>query len=201
MPKSVNRVRANLGSCCVALALTLAAPTASAHQELFQPRVVTGERALPLLGSGVLRFGRLIDVYAAALYAPPAADARAVLAAGTPKRLELYYYRRIAREQIIDAAETMLRKQLGESGFGALRPTLDAWHSGLRGVEQGDRYALEYDGLQLRLLHNDRLVARSEDARLAAAYFGIWLDEPAISPRLRAELLRTDRPTSSTDSG
>lgn len=176
------------------LALTVAtvAGAAPAHQDQFAPSVALAERQLPLLGSGVLRYGLVFDVYAAALYGPPTVSAEELLIGDTAKRLELRYYRRIRSEQIVAAAETVLRRQLGEHRFEALRPALNAWHEGLRDVGPGDRYALEYDGRALHLRFNDRLVVSSTDPRLAAAYFGIWLADQPIDDELRQQLLSAD---------
>jgi hypothetical protein len=149
-----------------------------------------GDRQLKLLGSGVLRYGFLVDVYAAALYSDGGADVAEVLADDQAKRLELIYYHAIERDQIVTAAEKVMRNQLGEEAFARLRPALLRWHEALRGVEPGDRYVLEYDGTEIRLILNGKLVARSRDPELATAYFGIWLDEEPISPSLRRQLLR-----------
>lgn len=169
--------------------LLLTGPGAVASQPPFAPQVAVGERQLELLGNGVLRFGLLVDVYAAALYGDSGTE---VLADDRVKRLDLHYYRSIERAQIIAAAEKVLRKQLGEEAFNKLRPALGDWHEALRGVEPGDRYVMEYDGTEIRLSLNGSLVARSQDRRLAAAYFGIWLDERPISSRLRQQLLSAE---------
>lgn len=170
------------------LLLVLTNSGALASQPPFAAQVTVGERQLELLGSGVLRFGLLVDVYAAALYADGGVDE--VLADDQAKRLELHYFRAIEREQIVAAAEKVLRQQLGEDAFKDLQPALHRWHESLSGVAAGDRYVMEYDGKEMRLSLNGEVVARSQDLRLAAAYFGIWLNEKPISPRLRKQLLR-----------
>lgn len=143
-----------------------------------------------LRGEGVLRYAFVIDVYRARLYTPTHVQAERVLSDDVAKRLELTYFTDIEREILVEAANTVLARQLPTRLLEALAPELEALHAAYRDVEPGDQYTLVYSpGDGGRLMLNDEEVFRIEDNRVAQAYFGIWLGEEPISRSLRRKLL------------
>lgn len=131
-----------------------------------------------------------VDVYAAAFYSPADLSPRLALQQQASQRLELYYFREIARGDVIKAAWTVLERQHAPNELQRLRSQVDALHATFRDILPGDRYALNYSqqaGLSLE--RNGRLVYHSTDAQLARAYLGIWLAPDGLSDELRAQLL------------
>lgn len=144
---------------------------------------------LELKNQSVLRY-LWADVYAAALYAAPQVSARQALDARHSKRLELYYFRDIDREDVIEAAWVTLRRQRDTATLGRLREELDALHASFRDIRPGDRYALNYAaGSGLSLERNGETAFFSRNSELANAYLGIWLAPDGLSARLRDNLL------------
>jgi hypothetical protein len=130
------------------------------------------------------------DVYAAALYAAPQVSARQALEARHSKRLELYYFRDIDREDVMEAAWATLRRQRDTATLARLREELDALHASFRDIRPGDRYALNYTaGSGLSLERNGAIAFVSRNSELANAYLGIWLAPDGLSARLRDDLL------------
>ncbi|MDX5374050.1 MAG: chalcone isomerase family protein [Pseudomonadaceae bacterium] len=130
------------------------------------------------------------DVYAAAYYLEPDAVPARALEQPARQRLELYYYRNIARQDLIKAAWTTLERQLTASRLAALHDAIDELHASFRDIRPGDRYALSYapeSGLRLEI--NGTTAFRSSDSDLARAYLGIWLAPKGLSDELREELL------------
>jgi hypothetical protein len=147
------------------------------------------ELKLKLKNQSVLSY-LWVDVYAAALYAAPQMSARQALGARRSMRLELYYFRDIDREDVIEAAWVTLRRQHDTATLGRLRKELDALHASFRDIRPGDRYALTYaadSGLSLE--RNGEIAFTSRNSELANAYLGIWLAPGGLSERLRDKLL------------
>lgn len=146
---------------------------------------------LPVMGTGILKFGGLIDVYAAALYHPADINQANLLDPLVPKRLELEYFVGLDREKFIESAETVLEKQHGPSELARLQGPLDELHNKLVDVSSGDRYSITHiPGEGLRLEHNRKITAFIPDVQLSTAYFGIWLGDPPISPALKKDLVK-----------
>ena len=130
------------------------------------------------------------DAYAAALYTAPRISPRQALAARHSKRLELYYFRDIDREDVIEAVWRTLRRQQDSDSLRRLQLELDALHSNFRDIRRGDRYALNYAaGSGLSLERNGETVFFSRNTELADAYLGIWLAPDGLSDTLRNRLL------------
>ena len=70
------------------------------------------------------------------------------------------------------------------------RGELDRLHASFVDIRPGDRYGLDYSqATGLRLQRNGEVIFRSQDARLAQLYFGIWLAPEGLSDELRDALL------------
>jgi hypothetical protein len=130
------------------------------------------------------------DVYAAAYYTAPDISPRQASSQTVEQRLELYYYRNIAREDVIEAAWTTLERQHSTTALDGLRAQIDALHASFRDIRPGDRYALDYSpntGLSLEI--NGSRAFHSDNQELARAYLGIWLAPNGLSDSLREQLL------------
>lgn len=175
----------------IALVLTLSSLPLLANSDLrlreaaFAPQVAQLERK----NQAVLTY-LWVDVYAAALYTPNGVSPREAVHGPHAKRLELYYFRDIARSDVIKAAWTTLERQLDARRLAVLREELDALHATFKDIHPGDRYTLDYDRERgLRLTLNGNIAFRSDNHELADAYLGIWLAPDGLSDKLRAQLL------------
>jgi hypothetical protein len=130
-----------------------------------------------------------IDVYAAAFYAPAQVSANQAFSRSLKQRLELYYFRKIDREDLIKAAWTTLARQHPTTTLERLRADLEALHDKFEDIRPGDRYALNFtpdNGLSLE--RNGEVAFTSQDPELARAYLGIWLAPNGLSDTLRSQL-------------
>ncbi len=145
--------------------------------------------SLSLFGEGTASY-LLVRVYDARLYAPAQTPVDRLLDQHTPRRLSLEYRVAIDRADIETAAWRTLERQHDSTRLAALRPAIDQLHGAMQSVQPGDRYLLEYQGDgTLELYFNEQPVIRLQNPELAEVYFGIWLGEPPLSPRLRAQLI------------
>ena len=166
----------------------LVAGTADASRGAFDPALSLDGSRLALRGSGTAYYARIFRVYDAALYAPAGAPLSEVVAGHAPRCLVIEYRREVARDLIVTAAMTVLSRQ--GVALPALEERLDGLHGAYRDVGEGDRYTLCHaPGRDTRLLLNGKELARVRGDDFAAAYFGIWLRDGAISEDLRAALL------------
>ncbi|VXC01687.1 conserved exported hypothetical protein [Pseudomonas sp. 8AS] len=130
------------------------------------------------------------DVYAAAFYAEATITPSQAASQPARQRLELYYYRDIAKEDVIKAAWVTLERQHSSAQLAKLKNELDALHATFRDIQPGDRYALNYSpDAGLTLERNGNEVFRSSNTELARTYLGIWLAPEGLSDSLREQLL------------
>lgn len=190
----MNTTNRNLSTVLLAAAL-LAAPAAQANRQPgFSPAVTLGSERLAMRGSGTAYYARLFRVYEAALYAPTGSRTPELVAGTTPRCLLIEYRRAVTRDIIITAADTVLQRQAVP--LPALAARLDRLNAAYRDVDAGDRYQLCHaPGGDTRLSLNDEELIRIPGDDFAAAYFGIWLRDGAISEDLRSALLGDGAPT------
>lgn len=157
--------------------------------------------ALQMSGSGEMRwFG--LKLYDAALWVQPGvqpgADTTPPAGAGQPLQkpyaLALRYTRAISGEALVTASLEEIRR-LGETSEGRLARWKPLLAKALPSVAPGETLVgLHEPGRGASFWHQGQLTARIDDAELAGAFFGIWLDARTREPRLRARLLGLARP-------
>ncbi|MGD2082760.1 MAG: chalcone isomerase family protein [Chromatiales bacterium] len=156
----------------------------------FPTSIRTGDRALSLMGAGLLRYALFIKVYGAGLYAPEGTARGALLDPEVPKRLELHYLIAVSRDDIDRAARVHLERQLTPAQMAAIDDDLERLHRLLADVGPGDRYGLTVEPPgRLRVDLNGRPLGVVDSPALASAYMGIWVGDTPIAPQLKRELL------------
>ncbi|MBN1586742.1 MAG: chalcone isomerase family protein [Candidatus Omnitrophica bacterium] len=146
---------------------------------------------LPLRGEGTLKFLGM-QVYTAALYTGETEQGEDILAA-IPKVLSIRYHRAIDRHVIVNAAQKNLKSNPAVD-FNSIAARVEQMAACYESVQKGDVYELEYaPGRGTRLLLNGDLKTEIPGDDFAAAYFGIWLGERPIHPKLREQLLGRGR--------
>ena len=171
----------------IAAGLLTAAPLAWAEPA---ETLVVGDSRLTLQGEGTATY-LFWDVYDAALYAPAGSAREAIRAAEVPMSLILEYHHDVRVADIRKATWKALDEQYAPAEREEIRPKIDAIQAAMVDVSDGDRYRLDWSPQagRLTLSLNGERRFESEDAKLAQAYFGIWLAEPPLSESLRAALL------------
>jgi hypothetical protein len=180
-----------LHALLLAGALALAQPAAAVS--LPRPVLATAG-ALQMAGAGEMRwFG--LKLYDAALWVDSAQPAGAGCPAlQKPYALALRYTRAISGEALVTASIEEIRR-LGETNEGRLARWKPLLEKALPSVAPGDTLVgLHEPGRGASFWHQGQLTARIDDAELAGAFFGIWLDARTREPRLRARLLGLAQP-------
>lgn len=155
----------------------------------FADEMDCGGSRLPLRGRGLVRYLGVIKVYDAALYVKPGVGGSDLIAASTPRCIELAYATRVGRNDFAKAAWVTLKDQHDESTLDRIRPKIDALHAMFEDVDDGDRYRLQWsEAGGLILSRNGSRVGQINDDELARYYFGIWLGDPPASAKLKTSL-------------
>lgn len=155
----------------------------------FDQRIDVGGHQLEMKGNGVLRYMRLIKVYAGALYTLPGISPDGVLA-DTPKRLEVEYFLGLNGDDFGPATYKGLAGNLSAEEIERLRTRIDYHNSLYEDVQPGDRYALTYiPGVGTELALNGVPRGVIEGADFAAAIFSLWLGDQPIDERFKRSLL------------
>ncbi|MES9862652.1 MAG: chalcone isomerase family protein [Candidatus Thiodiazotropha sp. LLP2] len=136
-----------------------------------------------LKGAGILTWGILIDLYAAALYISQDDDLQ-------DRRLVIHYLVPIKASKIREVAEEFILKQQGKDRLEKMRASLNRLHAAMHDVQPGDRYALtSTDQGVIKLELNEQEVISFSDKMLAKSYLDIWLGENPIDQGLRLNLI------------
>lgn len=131
-----------------------------------------------------------LDVYSAALFTLEGISAAELDITSDPFRLDIYYHRRIERDEALKLAWTTLHRQLGTEQLARLTPSIESLHAQIADIQPGDRYSLTLHARPaLSLLRNGETVFTSDDPELARVYARMWLGDGGISRRLRRKLL------------
>ena len=181
-------------TCRRALLLAGALALAAEAGAVSLPRPVTATAGgLQMAGAGEMRwFG--LKLYDAALWVDSAQPAGAGPALQKPYALALRYTRAISGEALVTASLEEIRR-LGETNEGRLARWKPLLEKALPSVAPGDTLVgLHEPGRGASFWHQGQLTARIDDAELAGAFFGIWLDARTREPRLRARLLGLAQP-------
>ncbi|MCG7902125.1 hypothetical protein A3195_11380 [Candidatus Thiodiazotropha endoloripes] len=153
-------------------------------KDIYFPQSHTFENhQFELSGAGILTWGILVDLYAAALYTSRQEKRE-------DQRLVIHYLIPIKATKIKQVAESFIRRQQGPEKLERMRPALDQLHNAMQDVKPGDRYVLTLkDNNRLVLEFNDSEVITLNDPLLAEAYLNIWLGKDPIDKSLKISLL------------
>ena len=155
----------------------------------FDKRIDVGGQQLEMKGNGILRYMRLIKVYAGALYTLPGVSPDGVLA-DTPKRLVVEYFLDLNGEDFGPATYKVLADNISADEIERLRSRIDYHNSLYEDVQPGDRYSLTYvPGVGTELALNGVPRGVIEGADFAAAIFSLWLGDQPIDERFKRSLL------------
>lgn len=93
-----------------------------------------------------------------------------------PKELEFEYARKINSEQLVGAAEKILKKSIPSAKLAEIESQIEALNAAYRDVGRGDRYTLRYEpGQGTSLLLNGEVIHETPGDDFHRIYFSIWL--------------------------
>ncbi|MGD8710423.1 MAG: chalcone isomerase family protein, partial [Ectothiorhodospiraceae bacterium] len=138
--------------------------------QTFPADVDTPAGELPRVGAGIAWYGPFIKVYTAALYCPSDIPRERLLAADTPRQIEIAYLRELDADVLVEAANKVLKRQLSNEALAGLRERVERFHSWYRDVAEGDRFTMRYiPGEGTTLIFNGEALGTVSGADFAAA--------------------------------
>ncbi|SFU93046.1 chalcone isomerase family protein [Halomonas korlensis] len=167
--------------------LPAAADSVTVKDASFPVSFEAHDQTYALIGHGLFEY-MIWDAYAGAYYQAEATQQQAPLS-DVPRHLELAYFHGIDAEDFAKATRDTVRDNLDRTRYARLEAALEDFNGHYRNVVPGDRYALSWDGEQLRLALNDQTLYQGGDPALANALFGIWLAVKPLSEAFRDALL------------
>jgi hypothetical protein len=171
-----------------------ASPTVRVAGVVLPRDTATEHCTLHLNGAGLYQTGLLrVDVYVAALYAErPSTSAEELIESDQTIELWLSFKRDVSRRDLIKAARSGLRAQLGKRS-GAFEQALAGLEHTLRDLREGDVTRITYDkGVGVMIAINEVSCGSVGGDEFATALFASWLGSHPMSERLKRQLLHTE---------
>lgn len=131
-----------------------------------------------------------VDVYVAGLYVPhKTASVEQILKQDAPKLIVLHFVRDVSREEMGDALNDALRKNVGDE-FAAAHKHLQRFVDKLPPLRKGTQLSLAYrPGHGLELTVNGNALGTETDDHFANLVFRAWLGPRPPDQGLKAGLL------------
>lgn len=165
----------------------LAAPAAEINGVSFPDQLAIGEATVPLRGTAVMKWKRMVKVHASACWLP---SGQTDALADVPKAFELHYFHDIDAADFRKATEESLEASTSPEAIAALRPRIERFNALYQDIKEGQRYRLTYrPGVGTELAKDGAPLGIIEGADFAQAIFGIWLGPKAIDDGFRDRVL------------
>ncbi|SFJ94729.1 chalcone isomerase family protein [Methylophaga sulfidovorans] len=127
-----------------------------------------------------------IDVADAALYL---FDCNKLPEIRGEKQLSFLYHRAIKGADFVEAAETLLKRNLSVADYKAIEVELKRFNAAYEDVKDGDSYDIRQTQNGLYLFKNGRQLAHSSSSLLAESYYQIWFGTDPFDTDLKQDLL------------
>lgn len=127
-----------------------------------------------------------IDVADAALYLK---DCKTLPDIEGAKQLSFFYHRSIEGNDFIEAAETLLQRNLTTAQYKSIEAELKRFNANYEDIDEGDSYDIRQTQDGLYLFKNGRQLAYSSSSILAESYYQIWFGTAPFDADLKEDLL------------
>jgi hypothetical protein len=161
----------------------------NSHAEAFSSRIETEHGPLAKCSQTEISVMKFINVADAALYS---SDCDQLPALTDEIQLSFIYHREIAAEDFIEAAETLLKRNLSAAEFEQIKADLAQFNTAYESVAEGDRYDIRRSASGLSLFKNDRLLGQHASDSLGQRYYQIWFGDKPFNNALKESLLQPD---------
>ncbi len=144
------------------------------------------------IGEGAAYYLAFIKVYDAELFSTENAAQEGILSADVSKCLHLEYTVGVKKRDFIEAADTIISRQVTSDQLQEVQPYITMFHEQYKDVEDGDSYTLCYESQSstTTLLLNGTEQVSADSPDFARIYFSIWLGEKEpLDEKLREDLL------------
>lgn len=167
--------------------LVLCLPALSQAQP-FTQQLNTGSQTLNKCNQTEVTAMLVVDVADAALYS---ADCSILPKLADEVQLSFIYKRGFAAEDFIEAADTLLKRNLSDSEYQQIQADLAQFNQSYQSVVEGDRYDIRLTADGLSLLKNGKLISQHASQTLGEHYFAIWFGDDPFNKKMKQALLKS----------
>lgn len=157
--------------------------------DAFSSRIDTEHGELAKCSQTEISVMKFINVADAALYS---SDCSRLPDLTQNLQLSFIYHRDIAGEDFIEAAETLLKRNLSDTEFTKIKADLDEFNAAYESVAEGDRYDIRRNQSGLSLFKNGRLIGEHPSLMLGQSYYQIWFGDKPFNDDLKQSLLKPE---------
>lgn len=157
-----------------------------ARAQSFEQQITTDSGPLFQCSQASVSALMFIDVADAALFS---SDCSVLPRLADELQISFIYHRDFAAENFIEAAETLLKRNLSEAEYQQIEADLNAFNKPYQDVEAGDRYDVRLTGGGLQLLKNGTPLSQHPSQTLGRHYFKIWFGDKPFNNKLKQQLL------------
>lgn len=161
-----------------------------AQAQPFQPQVATESQTLFQCSQTSVSAMMFIDVADAALFS---SDCSTLPRLAEEVQISFIYHREFAAEDFIEAAETLLKRNLSKAEYQQIEADLNSFNEPYQDVVEGDRYDVRSTADGLKLLKNGEIISQNTSKILSKKYFKIWFGTQPFNKKLKKALLKSDR--------
>ena len=153
-------------------------PLAGADQPAYAERPAWLAHSPQLVGEARFRIC-IFDIYDVALVSPDGG-----YDGNPPYALKLSYFRDVERQAIVETSLDEMRRQsiADEARLAKWADWMEAHFPDMQKGDEAIMVALADGGMML--LHNGTELGQSDDPAFTTAFFGIWLSDDALRPKL-----------------
>ena len=127
-----------------------------------------------------------IDVAKAALFSSDCAQLPRLT---DELQLSFIYQRDFKGEDFVEAAETLLQRNLSRDEYQQIESELDRFNQHYQAVKEGDRYDVRLTRAGLYLIKNDEVISHSSSLVLGKRYYQIWFGQKPFNDKMKQALL------------
>jgi hypothetical protein len=158
----------------------------AALSQPFSQQIETGSKTLSKCSQTEVTAMLVVDVAEAALFS---ADCSILPKLPDELQLSFIYQRGFAAEDFIEAADTLLRRNLSDSEYQQIQADLEQFNQSYQSVVEGDRYDIRLTASGLSLLKNGDVISQHPSQTLGRHYFAIWFGEKPFNKKMKKALL------------
>lgn len=170
----------------ISLTLSLLLLPLMTHAEGFPENISLKNGQLQKCSQTEITVMKFIDVAKAALFS---SDCSRLPRLTDDLQLSFIYQRDFAGEDFIEAAETLLQRNLSETDYQQIETELDNFNQHYQAVEEGDRYDIRLTRAGLYLIKNDEVISHSSSLVLGKRYYQIWFGQKPFNDKMKQALL------------
>lgn len=170
----------------IAILVSMLTLSATSAADSFEQQIVTDSSQLQKCNETTVSVWHFIDVASAALFSE---DCGQLPTLAESIQISFIYHRDFKSEDFIEAAETLLKRNLSDAQYQEIKTDLNKFNRPYQPVHDGDRYDVRLTKTGLYLLKNGKQLSHNRSQTLGKRYYMIWFGEKPFNKKMKRALL------------